>query len=96
MVRNHGGLVVLARARPVKMGLTPGSADLIGWRSITITPDMVGKKLAVFTSVEMKAKGGRTADNQANWAQAIAKAGGIAIIGYSPEAISQSLLKWKP
>lgn len=30
------------------------SSDLIGFTPITITPDMVGRKLAVFTAVEVK------------------------------------------
>ena len=30
--------------RPVQFGLARGSADLIGWRTVTITPDMVGDR----------------------------------------------------
>ena len=30
------------------------SSDLIGWTTITITPAMVGKKVAIFTAIEVK------------------------------------------
>ena len=31
-----------------------GTSDAIGFHSITITPDMVGRKVAVFTAIEAK------------------------------------------
>ena len=45
--------------RLVTFGLARGSADLIGWRTITVTPDMVGTQLAIFTSIEVKTPTGR-------------------------------------
>lgn len=44
----------------VPYGLTEGASDLIGWRSITITPEMVGQRVAVFTAIEVKADAGKT------------------------------------
>lgn len=52
---------------PVRTGLCPGSADLIGFESITITPAMIGKKVAVFRADEVKHKNGRVTDNQRAW-----------------------------
>lgn len=49
-----GASVLLEHARQIKFGLTPGSSDLIGFRSILITPDMVGQRVAVFAAVECK------------------------------------------
>jgi hypothetical protein len=40
-------------------GLVKATADLIGWRSITITPDMVGTTVAIFASIEVKTPTGR-------------------------------------
>lgn len=40
--------------RYITTGLGPGSSDLIGWRVIEITQDMVGKKFAQFAACEVK------------------------------------------
>jgi hypothetical protein len=74
-------------------GLVPGSGDLIGWRTIVVTPEMVGRRLAVFTSVEMKKpKSGKHEPDQISWAEAVNNAGGIAVFATSEhEAISKVL-----
>ena len=69
--------------RLVTFGLARGSADLIGWRTVTITPDMVGQQLAVFTSVEIKTPTGRIAPAQQHWLHAVRSAGGIAGVARS-------------
>jgi len=67
---------------PVQVG-TPGQGDLWGIYPITITQEMVGKKVGLFISIETKSKDGRTqadrAKKQADWADMINKMGGIAI-----------------
>jgi hypothetical protein len=84
LFRNQVGQLPDPRTgRPVQFGLARGSADLIGWRSITITPDMVGQQLAVFTSIEVKTPTGRLAPLQANWLDAVQNAGGIAGVARS-------------
>ena len=65
------------QGRLVKFGLCKGSSDLIGFRSITITPDMVGQKIAVFSAIEVKDKGKATVD-QRNFINIINNAGGYA------------------
>jgi len=73
--------------RLVTFGLAKGSADLIGWRTITVTPAMVGTRLAIFTSIEVKTPTGRVRPEQQAWLQAVQQAGGIAIIARSvPDA----------
>ena len=80
----ENGVVTLARAQRIKAGLADGSADLIGWTTVTVTPDMVGQRLAVFTSGEVKTLGARTekarAQLQANWARVVAEAGGLSAV----------------
>ena len=66
--------------RKVRYGLIPGSGDLIGWKTITITPEMVGTKLAVFTSVETKSATGKERANQKQWAENVTAAGGISCL----------------
>ena len=51
---NNVGMYKDQRGNVIRYGLCKGSSDLIGWTPITITSDMVGKKIAVFTAVEVK------------------------------------------
>ena len=79
------------RGVPVRYGLQPGSADLIGWRTITITPEMVGQQVAVFTSIEVKSATGRLRPEQRQWMEAVQSAGGIAGVARSVEDAEQIL-----
>ena len=67
----------------MQFGLCKGSADLIGWTSRTITEEMVGQQVAVFTSIEVKTPTGRVRPEQQQWLDAVAKAGGIAAVARS-------------
>ena len=86
LFRNQVGQLPDPRTgRPVQFGLARGSADLIGWRTITVTPDMVGTQLAVFTSIEVKTLNGRIRPEQHAWQRTVSAAGGIAGIARSVE-----------
>lgn len=63
LMRNNSGACIDETGRLVRYGLGNiskahstriKSSDLIGITTITITPDMVGKKIGVFTAVEVK------------------------------------------
>jgi hypothetical protein len=74
--------------RLVTFGLARGSADLIGWRTTVVTPDMVGRRVAVFLSIEVKTPTGRLTPQQRNWQNAVLAAGGITGVARSvPEAL---------
>ena len=77
LFRNNTGALLDLQGRLVKFGLCKGSSDLIGFRSITITPDMVGQKIAVFSAIEVKDKGKATVE-QKNFINIINNAGGYA------------------
>ena len=89
LFRNQVGQLPDPRTgRPVQFGLARGSADLIGWRTVTITPDMVGQRVAVFTSIEVKTTTGRLTPAQHNWLGVVRGAGGIAGVARSvPDAL---------
>lgn len=77
---------ILKDARPVHFGLCEGSSDLIGWTEIIVTPDMIGKKICMFTALEVKgAHGGRVTEAQRNFIETVKGAGGIAGIVTSDE-----------
>ena len=70
-----------------------GSADLIGWTTRTITADMVGQQIAVFTSIEVKTpRTGRLTPEQRQWLAAVETAGGIAGVARSV-ADAEALLR---
>jgi hypothetical protein len=77
--------LLLGHYRPIEFGLFPGSPDLIGWKSVTITEDMVGSTVAVFVGIEMKGKSTATQDNQKTFLNVLETAGAVAGIARSPE-----------
>ena len=85
LYRNNTGTLRDQHGRPVSFGLCKGSADLIGWTTRTITPDMVGQQVAVFTSIEVKTATGRLSPEQRQWLEAVQAAGGIAGVARSVE-----------
>lgn len=84
LFRNQvGSLPDPKTGRPVQFGLARGSADLIGWRTVVVTPEMVGQQIAVFTSIEVKTPTGRLTPAQHAWLGAVRSAGGIAGVARS-------------
>lgn len=82
LFRNNTGALKDHQGRMVQFGLCKGSSDLIGWRTITVTPDMVGRRLAVFTAIEVKDKG-RPTPEQIAFIEAVRAAGGLAGVARS-------------
>jgi len=79
--RNPVGAGRMDSGQYVKYGVcNPGGSDLIGLRSVTITPDMVGQRVAIFAAIESKSKNYRVSPPQRIFLNAISRAGGIAQI----------------
>ena len=96
--RNNVGVLPDRTGRPVRYGLANEtkelnervkSGDLIGWRVLLITPDMIGLRIAQFVSRECKPENwtpapptdkGRFAHEEAQreWARIVNEAGGDA------------------
>lgn len=72
------GTVIIQHARPIQVGLCDGSSDIIGMRSIQITPEMVGQRIAQFVAVEMKTPKGATTEEQDRFIAMVEFMGGIA------------------
>lgn len=81
--KGKAGAVIIRDARPLYAGLCKGSADLIGWRSLVITPEMVGRRVAVFVAIEVKKPGGRLSKEQRHFLESAWKAGAIAGVARS-------------
>jgi len=55
LIKHMGSQVVLGFARKMSFGVfSPGGPDMLGVQTITITPDMVGKRIGVFLAAEIK------------------------------------------
>lgn len=90
--RNNVGAAEMKRGGYVRFGLANDSpklnavlksADLIGWRPHVVVPDDVGKKVAIFLSVECKSPTWRPGSDpryaaQLRWAEAVRRDGGDA------------------
>lgn len=84
--RNNVGMAVIG-SRIVRFGLFKGSGDFIGWKEVIVTNEMVGKKIAVFLSIETKRKGGHRTKEQLNWCDQVNSSGGIAIFADGMEPV---------
>ena len=81
-------------ARPILFGLMKGSSDRIGWKEITVTPEMVGKTVAIFSAIECKTQMGRLSNEQINFLDRVSGAGGIAFVARSAADVGRELAKW--
>lgn len=82
------------RGRWLSFGIPgKGGSDLIGWKRVKITPDMVGEDVAVFTSVEVKTPKGRPTKEQKQWLELVESFGGIALIARGKEDLPKKMKK---
>ena len=93
LFRNNTGTLVDRNGRPVQFGLCKGSADLIGWTTRTITAEMVGTTVAVFTSIEVKTATGSLRPEQRQWLDTVQAAGGVAGVARSVADAQQLLTR---
>jgi len=77
VTRNKDGSILIRDPRPLHAGLVVGGSDLIGWTPTVISADMVGRTVAIFTAVEVKA-GAKATKEQLAFISAVQGAGGLA------------------
>lgn len=86
LFRNNVGALQDRTGRYVTYGVgNPGGSDLLGWVTVIVTEEMVGMKLAVFTSIEVKRRGEHPTPEQLDWLAMVTDAGGRAGVAHSPE-----------
>lgn len=86
------GDVVIRQARPFHNGET-GQSDTYGWRTVIITPEMVGTKMAQHVEIEAKQGSGRETSEQAAWGRAVIEAGGVYGVAREPADVAALLAK---
>jgi hypothetical protein len=91
LLRNNVGLLYDRTGRPVSYGLGSmggkpfrGSLDWIGWRTVTITPDMVGRRVAIFVAIDAKDQATPRAE-QITFTGNVLAAGGLAGFAHNVE-----------
>lgn len=72
------GDVVLCQARRFDTGLPDGFSDLFGLVTRTITPEMVGQKVALFFAGEVKDIDAKAKKHQNAFLEAVKRMGGLA------------------
>lgn len=94
LFQNVVGMVYVKRGNryePMRVGLGVGTSDLIGLVSVTVTPDMVGKKLAQFLAVEVKTETGKLRPEQANFIEQVKQLGGKAFVARSVQEVRDGI-----
>lgn len=89
--RNHCGALKDQRGKMLQFGLSPGSPDLVGWKSLEVTADMVGSRVAVFVGIEIKMPKEKPRQDQQYWLDNLLAHGGIAGVAHSEDEAIQIL-----
>lgn len=92
-VNVQAGDVLIQSGRIFKGGLCVGSSDLIGLKSVTVTPEMIGQKVAIFMAVEAKTKTGRASAEQIAFVNMVNNLGGVGMIVKSEDEAMEFLIK---
>lgn len=91
MKRTFDGNLIIYQPRRLSTGLPPGFPDLFGFKTITITPDMVGRDIAVFAFLEVKQPGKNPTEKQTHMIDFLRAHGAIGGVARSSEDADQIL-----
>lgn len=93
LYRNNIGTVELPGGQMLRYGVGPhpGASDWIGWRTMTITPEMIGQTVAVFCAVESKRPGNGPTPDQQKFIDTVRAAGGRAGVAHSANEAEEIL-----
>jgi len=86
LFRNNVGQYQDKAGNWIRYGVcNPGGSDLIGWQQVLIKPEHIGRTLAVFTAIEVKALHGKLTAEQTLFLNMVELAGGISGMARSAE-----------
>lgn len=92
LFRNNCGQCRSEDGRIIRYGVAnPGGSDLIGLRSIVVTPEMVGQRIAIFAALEIKTPTGRATEQQQKFLSMVEKMGGISGVARSEDDAARLL-----
>lgn len=84
--------ITLAQYRHIHFGIPGvGGSDLLGLKSVVITPDMIGQRLAIFAAIEGKSASGRAGPRQLTFLNQLSNLGCLTGIARSIEDAQQIL-----
>ena len=83
--RNQVGVARYPGGRSVPYGLARGASDIIGIRSLVITPEHTGQTIGQFVAVEAKSPSGQPTREQLQFLELVRKYGGHAVLARSVE-----------
>lgn len=102
LYRNRRGMADLPKGGKMPFGLGPnGYGDLVGYLTIQITPEMIGRNMAVFSMIESKRpktlldRGGVEEDHQRDRILEVRAAGGIAGFARDAEQAEAIYQEWR-
>lgn len=94
--KNRRGMVDLASGAKMPIGLSePLILDEIGYMTITITPEWLGRKVAVLMAIEDKTETGVLAEHQQRCIEELRDAGAIAGVSRGPEDSERILQEYR-
>lgn len=88
----RGMFLTLDGKRKVRAGLqAPGASDLVGFKPVIITSEMIGRTFAVLTVFEVKTENGRPSPEQKDFVDFVRQSGGYAGVVRSAEEANKIL-----
>ena len=91
----HEGKTITLKNPRIFHGLPKGCPDLCGFSTIEVTPEMVGKKLPVFTALELKTETVAVTKDQKRVMAGIKRAGGITGVARNCKQGMEIINEWK-
>ena len=95
LFRNQVGSYQLRDGRYLSSGLCKGSSDLIGYYPVEITPEMVGRTVAVFVAIEAKGPRGQVRKEQQQFLEVVAGMGAVAACVRSLQELHEAVTRWR-